>query len=79
MKKGLPICGCPAILRAATERKIKLCGRGGTGRHARLKILFLYRSVGSIPTVRTNISISRRESFMSGRHKIEMFSNVSVS
>ena len=31
-----------------------LCGRGGIGRHARLKILFLYRSAGSIPAARTN-------------------------
>ena len=30
-----------------------LCGRGGIGRHARLKILFLYRSAGSIPAART--------------------------
>ena len=30
------------------------CGRGGIGRHARLKILFLYRSAGSIPAARTN-------------------------
>ena len=33
------------------------CGRGGIGRHARLKILFLYRSAGSIPAARTNFSI----------------------
>ena len=32
-----------------------LCGRGGIGRHARLKILFLYRSAGSIPAARTKI------------------------
>lgn len=28
------------------------CECGGTGRHARLKILFVYSSVGSIPTIR---------------------------
>ena len=36
-----------------------LCGRGGIGRHARLKILFLYRSAGSIPAARTIILLSK--------------------
>ncbi len=29
------------------------CGRGGIGRHARLKILFQFWSAGSIPAART--------------------------
>ena len=33
--------------------RIIVCGRGGIGRRARLKIWFLKRSVGSSPTART--------------------------
>jgi hypothetical protein len=39
-------CGC----------MVAICGRGGTGRRAGLKIQFWQQSVGSIPTARTSFS-----------------------
>lgn len=45
-----------------------LCECGGTGRHARLKILFVYSSVGSIPTIRILLlSFSGQDTALSRR------------
>ena len=56
------------------------CGRGGIGRHARLKILFPYGSAGSIPAARTNNSYEYFSKYLIYIYKLNIdFCNINIS
>src|SRR5260370_30663917 len=60
-RRGIPLSGLPAIARlhAVVEWKHH-CGSGGTGRRARLRILWPKGRGGSNPSFRTNLSDEER-------------------
>src|SRR5216683_6235877 len=60
LSQGIPLSGLPAIARLhAVVEWNHHCGSGGTGRRARLRILWPKGRGGSNPSFRTNLSDGR--------------------